>query len=335
MDFIDIGHGIQSTIIDGIGYGIGSIGLSIIYKYLKFPDFTTIASMIVGGIATIHISNYTCISFGILCSIILSGFLGFVTGLQVANARIPGILAGIITGTGAITFAFLMTTGGTNALTAGHASTAEYFAPNTFNWLGLAQMIIYLIVISFLVSRFFKTQYGAYTLALLGTDYYLKYRHREVKPTQKRILIMGNAVIGFAGSLIALHAHTAQVQSHQDFLIVAIGGYSFGNFLLQLLSTKSMKGLLEKEKKPSAGVWVQTVHFLTSELHLNDEEPKKIFFTLLFYSASAAIISVIFKSVETVANIGHYSYVFKALILLAILILGNWYSKMAKSISTY
>lgn len=337
----EIFAGIKSSILAGGAYGLGAIGLSLIYKYLKFPDFTTIASMIIGSVATIFISNHTNLATGIFCSILLSGFLGLITGVQVAYAKIPGILAGIITGTGATTLAFVLTTNSSGeevslvSFDPRFNSVLNYLIPNTFSWWGLGELIILTIIIAFLVSRFFKTRYGVYTLALLGTDHYLKYRHRHKEFTQILLLILGNAIIGFAGSVFAIHEHTAYSQSHQDFLIVAIGGYSLGNFLLQLFSSKSMKGLLEKEKKPTASWFVQVAQILTANLHLNEEEPKKIFITLIFYSISATIINVIFKSVETVGDVGNYNFVFKALILLGILLLSNWYNTMAKSISNH
>jgi putative tryptophan/tyrosine transport system permease protein len=328
---MNIIHGIQSTILFGLAYGIGTIGLSLIYKYLKFPDFTTVASMIIGGISTIYICNHSNLPFGIFSSIFFGSILGLITGMQIAYAKIPGILAGIITGTGALSLAYIMTIGGVISLDKGIWSTAEYIVPNTFSWIGLVELLVILIIVVYIISRFFKTKYGAFTLALLGTDHYLKYRHRKITITKILLLVLGNAIIGFAGSLIALHEHTAAVQSHQDFLIVAIGGYSLGSFLLQLLSSRPMKRLLNKEKKPSSNWLVQIVLFLTTDLNLNDEEPKKIFFVLLFYSASATIINIIFKSVETVANIGNNNFVFKAIILLGVLLLSNWYNKMAKS----
>src|ERR1043166_7530654 len=100
--------GFQSSFIVGLIYGIGTIGLSLIYRYLKFPDLTTFMSISVGSVAVIIFTNSFGIFIGILSGCLLGGVLGLVTALQITHAKIPPILAGIITSTAGMSLGYFI-----------------------------------------------------------------------------------------------------------------------------------------------------------------------------------------------------------------------------------
>ena len=81
-----------TSVVTGIIFGIGAIGLSMIYKYLKFPDFTTIVSLSIGS-AIMAVVSPVNILLAIFLSIVAGGVLGFITYLQIRYLEVNEMLA--------------------------------------------------------------------------------------------------------------------------------------------------------------------------------------------------------------------------------------------------
>lgn len=322
---------IKVSIIVGIIYGIGTIGLSLIYKYIKFPDFTTLASISISGIACIVVSKYTCITFGVIAGIGISAILGLITGLQIL-LKIPAILAGIITSVGATTIGFWINGNNVDASFEDGQKNLDLILSNTYTHGSLIRLIILTIIISFLIARFFRTKYGTYTLAITGSDHFLHFRHRKKNLTQIIVIVIGNSIIGFAGALAAIQNRTTNVQvSHNDFLIIALGGYTFGAFIINLMSRNSIYQYLKQDDKLSSPWYSKILLFLTRSLRLNDEEPKRIFTTQLFYVFFAMLINIVFRSVEIKIGIND-NFLVKAVVLFSVLWLSTLTDKFSKQV---
>lgn len=325
--------GIKSSLIVGLFYGIGTIGLSLIYRYLKFPDFSTVVSIIVGSLICVEFTNFIGSSFGIVLGIIagisIGALIGLITGLQIVYAKIPPILAGIITYTSAKSLAFFVT--GNNADVSykdNLRSGLDYFINNLFTIPTLVTSLFICIVISFIISKIFRTRFGLMILALLGTENFIKYRHKEKGKTTILLIMLGNSIIGFSGALASIQNGTASVDNHNEFIFIALGGYALGMFLIKLLSKKKMQDYIKKDDKTTAPLWIRIVHFLIGNLSYNDEHPTKLFTTFLVFIFSSSLINVIFRTVEI--EVGeNYSYFFKALFLFLFI----WLSNISETIS--
>lgn len=322
---------IKVSILVGIIYGIGTIGLGLIYKYIKFPDFTTLASISISGVVCIVVSKYTCITFGIIAGITISAILGLITGLQIL-LKIPAILAGIITGVGATTLGFWINGNNVDASFDIDQPNLDLILSNTFTYGSFLRLFILTIIISYLISRFFNTKYGTYTLAITGSDQFLHFRHRKKNLTQIIVIVLGNSIIGFAGALAAVQNRATNVQvSHNDFLIIALGGYTFGSFVINLMSRTSIYKYLSQDDKLTSPWYSKVLLYLTKSLRLNDEEPRKIFATQLFYVFFAMLINIVFRSVEIKIGIND-NFLIKAFILFFVLWLSTLTDRFSKPI---
>lgn len=326
----------QASIQIGIIYGIGAIGLGLIYKYLQFPDFTTISSIVVGSVLMVVASNKYGVGFGILSSILIGCFLGLVTSFQIVIMRIPSILAGIITSVGAISLAFFINSNKEPAHFDDELRpTLDYFANDIFTWQSLITIFIFSGLISYLISLLFKTKYGLFILAMLSSPNYLKYRHRKSKITQVLLISIGNGIIGFAGALAASQNGMANVYSHKDFLVTALGGFVLGNYFTNRYSQKNITNYLEKDIKPSGSILTKLVYSFLLELRRNDEEPRKIFYIFFFIVLASAFINFIFQVVEIAFDLGENSKFFvKSFILFLILIVSIWTEHLSTTLKT-
>lgn len=226
----------------GLIYGIGSIGLALSLRFLKFPDFTVLGSIMVGGVICISASTYFNNSFlGILFGACTGGFLGLITGFISRYIRIQKVLASIITFTGAYSLGFIFTVGGQVAL-------PEKMPVLLHSDFDINDVVIILIISFFLCSIFafiVTTKYGSLLLAMLAEKDYLQFRHRFRNTIFISTLFIGNFIVGLCGALFALMTRSASVYSHYDFLPVALGAIFGGNAITIWFSKKLHKDRVE------------------------------------------------------------------------------------------
>ncbi len=331
---IAISKGFKSSGLIGLYYGIGTIGLSLIYRYLRFPDFSTVVSIIISGLLCVQMTNlinhWWGIPIAIAASVIIGSLIGLVTGLQIIYAKIPPILAGIITYTSATSFAYFVSDDKADlSFNENLRDSLDYVANNIFSVQSLMVAIVICFLISYLISRIFRTRLGLMILALLGTDSYIKYRHKEKSRTTIYLMMLGNGIIGLAGALAAIQNHSANVVNHNDFIYIALGGFALGSFLIKILSKNKMQDYIKKDEKPSASWKVKLANFSIGYLKYNDEEPKKLFATFIVLILSSALINVIFRTVEI--TVGEtYNYFLKALFLFLFIGASNIYEMFSK-----
>ena len=84
MEIIDK---LQPFMLPGLIYGIGAIGLAITFRFLKFPDFTVLGSIMVGGIVCIYISNFSNTTLGLIAGFISGSILGLFTGFIISGLK--------------------------------------------------------------------------------------------------------------------------------------------------------------------------------------------------------------------------------------------------------
>lgn len=287
-----------NLIVTGMIYGIGAIGLGLIYKYLKFPDFTTTASFSAGGIAmSVFVENHFV--FGLVSSILIGILFGIFTFIQIKYVKIPPILAGIITWIGALSIMFLMTNNNASVNITNESSIIldSIFSAKDSIW-NFVKILTIGLLICYIISCVFKTRFGLYILALLGTDNYLEHRHKERDIASSILIVFGNGLISFSGGLLTILNKNADIKGIPDFLVIALSGYVIAQFILIIFSGNSSKQYLELENKPSSNLVYKLILILLDKFKLNDEEPVKIFIFLIFIIFGSTLVQFIFQFID-------------------------------------
>lgn len=240
MDDLNIQNTIFNAIRLGLIYGIGSIGLSLPLRFLKFPDFTSLASIMVGGISCIYFTKLTDNSlYGVLLALLVSGFLGIMTGVLSRFFKIQRVLASIITLTGSYSLGYYLVDKGGDKIDL--PLDFEVILESIPNYGDIGIILIVGIVICLLFSFFVKTNLGSLILAMLAEDEYLKFRHKYRDWIFILILFVSNAIVGLSGALSALMTRVATIFSHQEFLPIALGAI-FGGNAITLFFTHKLHG---------------------------------------------------------------------------------------------
>lgn len=321
--------GIKSSIIVGLIYGIGTVGLSLIYKYLKFPDFTTLASISLSAIVVVNITNFTdSIFIGLIAGVFSGVLLGAFTAFQIEKLMIPAILAGIITSIASTTLSFYINGDQAEAIFKDSLrGDLDLWVNNLFTLRSLIVVgSICLFVSCFVGFVLFRGGIGLSIHALNGSDNYLIYRHKKKTIISYILIMFGNGLIGLSGGLVAIQNNNVNVlNAFLDFLVIALGAFSLSIFLIDIINKKGIREYLSKK----ANLISKFIAFIIGGLVLNEEEPKRILMTMIVVILSAALINVIFKTIEIhFGGANKMDYALKAGVLLLSIYAGHMTQKI-------
>ncbi len=323
---------IKSAILTGWIFGIGAIGLSLIYKYLNFPDFTTIGSLIVGAICCIKFGQDSIV-LGLLASVISGMILGIVTAIQINKIQVPPVIAGIITFTISQTIAYKLTMDEATVFFGGNREVLDLIISSDFTWWSVIVFSAITIFICTLIALFFKTKYGALTLAMIAEDHYIKYRHHRKESTKLILLSIGNSIIGLTGGFFAIQQNSANTSNFSDFLIIAISAYALTNFFISWINKKQVRDYLKKENIPSSSYIFKVMIFFLPWLKLADEKPLKIFTSLILTVCFSIGIYSIFMTanlyLSKYQDFKHFNFAIQGILLVIILLIPIIFEKFS------
>jgi len=305
-----ISNGYAQSVI----YGIGTMGLALTYRYLKFPDFTILVSMIAGAIMSGYCINsilntapgmpgFIIVLIGLFSGVLVGALMGFITFLQIKFVQVPPTIAGITTSIGGLYIPWAVNK---------NSNIVEIGAliPKVSQWLSTAPsngnklfFTIIALIVAGMIALFFKSRYGMYALAMLGDDGYVKQRHHKSNTARLYLLAISNGVVGLAGALLILNNKTFDIStSTPDFLYKALCSYAFALFLVHLLTRSTRRYFSKKDMKVDDKPFRQ---ILTAIIHLLDgkeEDVGKIFTTQVLYVVASVVICSLFFYVELYEN---------------------------------
>lgn len=289
-------------IVPGLIYGIGSLGLALTFRYLKFPDFTVLGSIMLGGIVCVTVTNFTNPYFGILAGLIVGSILGLITGMLVHRLRIQPVLAGIITFTASYSVGYLLAKdGGSIGL------HNDSILSSIFDFKDVLTISFFAVAICSFISFLIRTKFGSLLLAMTADKHFLRFRHRDQGRVFTRTLLIGNAIVGLAGALYALKEHSAQVQSHVDFLPYSLGAIFGGNAVTIWISRKLTKTNLKNPTEESHRTnYKRLLNVLSNAMSTERDDSSRIgvlFFVyilgcLFFKEVSGLVLSNAFTTIN-------------------------------------
>ncbi|SEK38784.1 putative ABC transport system permease protein [Carnobacterium iners] len=227
---------ITTATAQGLLFGIMALGIFITYRILDLPDMTAEGSFPLGAavcarliLTGVHPIIATLIAF------FAGALAGSITGFLITKAKIPGLLAGILTMT-ALYSINLRIMNRANLSLLGKDKITDLFEsfslPNQFDTILMALILVtFIIVVLFL---FFKTEFGQ---AIIATgDNEKMARSLGISTDQTKILglMLSNGIIAGAGALIAQDNGYADISMGIGTIVIGlasviIGEVIFGN----------------------------------------------------------------------------------------------------------
>ncbi|TCW42151.1 putative ABC transport system permease protein [Thermohydrogenium kirishiense] len=221
-----------STLEQGLVYGIMALGVYISFKIINFADLTVEGSFTLGAAVTAKlITSGVNPIFSIMVSFLAGGLAGLITGFLNTKLKITELLAGILTMT-ALYSINLRIMGKSNIPMLSNKSIFDYFnfAGNYRNTLFLGIIMIFLVL---LTNYFLQTRTGFALRATGNNQQMVRSMGINTNTTITLGLIISNAYISLAGSLVSQYQGFADAGMGIGTLVAGLASVIIGEVLFR------------------------------------------------------------------------------------------------------
>lgn len=293
-------------IVPGLIYGMGSLGIALTFRYLRFPDFTVLGSIMVGGVVCVSVSNATNPIIGLIAGFVVGGVLGTITGLLVHRLQMQRVLAGIVTFTGSYSVGYIVASQGTISL------EGESILSPKFEFGDVITVLLFTVLICSFIGFLIKTKFGSLLMAMTADKQFLRLRHRDQGKVILITLMIGNSIVGLAGALYSLKDHAAYVITHMDFLPFSLGAIFGGNAVIVWLARRISEHKGEESSDNSSHSGLKgLLRSLSSVISADRDDTSKVgilFFIyvigcLLLKQISGLVNSNAFTTISPILNV--------------------------------
>lgn len=231
---------IEGAIGQGILWGLMALGVYVTFRLLDFADLTVDGSFATGGaVCALGIVQ----GFNPLLAIILgmlAGFLcGAVTGILHCYAKIPAILAGILSQIGLYSINLRIMGQSNQPLLQfntlfSHVSDLLNLPRSVTRWLTTTNLTVLLIGIVFTVIVialcywFFGTEIGSAIRATGNNVHMVRANGVSTKKTKLLALMISNGLIGLSGALVAQQQGYADVKMGIGAIVIGLASIVIG-----------------------------------------------------------------------------------------------------------
>ena len=219
----------QTAVLVGLLYCLFTIGLSISFRIINYPDLTLDGSTILGGVICINalyfgLNPFICLLMGF----VFGALAGVFTGILYLYAHVSKLLSGIIT-TAVLYSLNIRFLGGKSNVRLTNEDTI-FTLLNSAN--STTVSILVLIVGVFLVLLFllivFRSRIG-YLLRILGdNERYVSTLGKNPKKYTLIGLALANGIIGLGGALLVQYKGTCDVNMSFGLLVSSLAAMMLG-----------------------------------------------------------------------------------------------------------
>ena len=231
---------IIGVLIEGLIYGIVSLGVYITYKILDFPDMTVDGCFPLGmSVTAILLVNSVHPIIALIISFLVGVVAGIITGVIHVKFGVRDLLSGIIVMTGLYSV---------NLIIAGRPNLPVFQRPSIFNlhlnieqlatlprnYVTLFIMIIITIVCKVLLDKYLKTKSG-YLLRSVGDNEILVTSLAVDKGNVKIMgLAIANGLVALGGSIYTQDRGFFEISAGTGTLVIAVANVIIGMQFMKL-----------------------------------------------------------------------------------------------------
>ncbi|WP_312641773.1 ABC transporter permease subunit [Hydrogenoanaerobacterium sp.] len=223
---------LQGSVELGLIYAFMALGIFVSFRILNVPDLTVDGSFTLGAScsAVLTLAGYPFL--GLLIGIAAGALAGLVTAFLQTKMKIQPILSGILTMTAlySVNLRIMQKRGNVSLL-----NIPTVFEPMK-KLVGdqLAKLVLPLLLMVILISLlvlFFKTQLGMSIRATGDNEDMVRSSSINADFTKAVGLAIGNAIVGFAGALIAQYQQFSDINMGIGMVVIAMASLIIGEVL--------------------------------------------------------------------------------------------------------
>jgi putative tryptophan/tyrosine transport system permease protein len=223
---------IETALLVGLLYSLCTIGLSISFRVINYPDLTIEGSVILGGIFSYYglywgINPFISLIFGILGGIIA----GLITAIIHNYLHVSKLLSGIITTALLYSINIRFLSGKSNIRFEGF-NTIFYFLGNKSDINSIVIILLISLLLFILLILLFKTKLG-YLLRILGdNESFLVSLGKDSKKINIIGLSIANGIIGLGGAILIQYKNIIDINSSAGLLVSCLASIVIGETIL-------------------------------------------------------------------------------------------------------
>lgn len=229
---------IVSATAQGLLWGIMALGIFITYRILDLPDMTAEGSFPLGAavcarliLSGVHplLASLTAFAIGALA--------GLITGFLITKAKIPGLLAGILTMTGLYSINLRIMNRANLSLLGKQKITdslSRYNLPPQFDTIFMGIFLTVLIIAALVL--FFNTELGQAVIATGDNEKMARSLGISTNRTKILGLMLSNGIVAAAGALIAQDNGYADISMGIGTIVIGLASVIIGEVIFGNLS---------------------------------------------------------------------------------------------------
>lgn len=239
------------VLIQGLMYGVMSLGVLISYKVLDFADLSVDGTFPLGAaMSAMLIVNGVNPWFALLASLGAGAIAGFITGFLHVKLKIEGLLAGILVMTGLYSVNLMVAAGSVNGSVSniGLYNFANIFSSEWLVNLGVPSFIVdkykvlvlifITLAVKLLIDWILKTRLG-YLMKVTGDNEGLV---APLGHSAGRVKIFGlalsNAIVALSGGIAASVNRYYDITLGQGMIVLGLSSVILGTTLLSKVKVK-------------------------------------------------------------------------------------------------
>lgn len=229
---------IVTATAQGLLWGIMALGIFITYRILDLPDMTAEGSFPLGAAvcARLILSGVHPL-LAALTAFAIGALAGFITGFLITKAKIPGLLAGILTMTGLYSINLRIMNRANLSLLGKQKITdslSRYNLPPQFDTIFMGIFLTVLVIVALVL--FFKTELGQAVIATGDNEKMARSLGISTNRTKILGLMLSNGIVAAAGALIAQDNGYADISMGIGTIVIGLASVIIGEVVFGNLS---------------------------------------------------------------------------------------------------
>jgi len=225
---------IETALLVGLLYSLFTIGLSISFRVINYPDLTLEGSVIFGGALCYNALNIGLDPYSALIVGMVGGALaGLFTAIQHLYFNVSKLLSGIITTAILYSINIRMLGGKSNVRFIDFDGLFKINNPSNNQYIDIAILFIVVLVVLMLLQRLFNTRLGMILRVLGDNKAFVISLGKSPKAVTILGLVLANAIIGLGGAILVQYKNTVDVNMSFGLLISALAAMMLGETIIQ------------------------------------------------------------------------------------------------------
>lgn len=239
MDFEALINALPGGIAQGLMWGVLALGVFVTYKILDFADLTVDGSLATGGAVTVVLIEAGVNPWlSMLVAVAAGSIAGLITALLNTKLKIPAILSGILTMSALYSVNLHILSDRANVSVYGKPTVNLTLSKLTGlsvvddkNYLTIITSVVICAAIIAAMYWFFGTEQGCAIRATGNNPAMAKAQGISTDKTKMIALSISNGLAALAGSMIAQHQFSADVNMASGTIVIGLAAVVIGELL--------------------------------------------------------------------------------------------------------